>query len=45
MVAAIPLGRMAEPQDIANVVCYVASDEAAMITGQDIVANGGSYFK
>lgn len=45
MVAAIPLGRMAEPQDIANVVCFVASDEAAMITGQDIVANGGSYFK
>ncbi|MBU3600432.1 SDR family oxidoreductase [Polynucleobacter sp. 30F-ANTBAC] len=45
MIAAIPLGRMAEPQDIANVVCFVASDEAAMITGQDIVANGGSYFK
>jgi 3-oxoacyl-[acyl-carrier protein] reductase len=45
MVAAIPLGRMAEPEDIANVVCFVASDDAAMITGQDVVANGGSYFK
>jgi 3-oxoacyl-[acyl-carrier protein] reductase len=45
MVAAIPLGRIAEPDDIANVVAFVASDEAAMITGADIVANGGSYFK
>ena len=45
MVAAIPLGRIAEPDDIASVVAFVASDEAAMITGADIVANGGSYFK
>ena len=45
MVAAIPLGRIAEPDDIANVVAFVASDEAAMITGADIIANGGSYFK
>jgi 3-oxoacyl-[acyl-carrier protein] reductase len=45
MIAAIPLGRIAEPNDIASVVAFLASDEAAMITGADIVANGGSYFK
>lgn len=45
MIQAIPLGRIAEPDDIAAVVAFVASDEAAMITGADIVANGGSYFK
>ena len=45
MIAAIPLGRIADPSDIANVVAFLSSDEAAMITGADIVANGGSYFK
>ncbi|MBV6417646.1 MAG: 3-oxoacyl-[acyl-carrier-protein] reductase FabG [Steroidobacteraceae bacterium] len=45
MIAAIPLGRIAEPTDIASVVAFLASDDAAMITGADIVANGGSYFK
>ena len=45
MVAAIPLGRIGEPDDIARVVAFVASDDAAMITGADIIANGGSYFK
>lgn len=45
MVAGIPLGRMAEPADIAGVVAFLASDDAAMITGSDLVANGGSYFK
>ena len=30
---------------IARTVAFVASDDAAMITGADIVANGGSYFK
>lgn len=44
MVAAVPLGRIAEPEDIAGVVAFVASEDAAMITGADIVANGGSYF-
>jgi 3-oxoacyl-[acyl-carrier protein] reductase len=45
MISAIPLGRIAAPDDIASVVAFLASDEAAMITGADIVANGGSYFK
>lgn len=45
MIAGIPLGRIGEPDDIAGVVAFVASDDAAMMTGSDIVANGGSYFK
>lgn len=45
MISSIPLGRIAEPDDIAAVVAFLVSDEAAMITGADIVANGGSYFK
>lgn len=35
------LGRIAEPDDIARVVVFLASDEAAWITGQNIGANGG----
>ena len=45
MIQAIPLGRIAEPDDIASVVAFLASDDAAMITGADVIANGGSYFK
>jgi 3-oxoacyl-[acyl-carrier protein] reductase len=39
----IPLGRLGTPQDVANVVCFLASDEAAYITGQVIAVNGGMY--
>jgi 3-oxoacyl-[acyl-carrier protein] reductase len=34
-------GRIAEPEDIARVVVFLASDEASWITGQNIGANGG----
>lgn len=44
MEAAIPLGRMAEPAEIANAVCWLAGDESSMCTGSVLVANGGSYF-
>ena len=37
----IPLGRMAEPMDIAQTVAFLASDEADFITGQVISPNGG----
>ena len=41
--AQIPLGRLGTPEDVANTVCFLASDEAAYITGQVIAVNGGMY--
>lgn len=40
-IEAIPLGRMGAPQDIAKAVAFLASDEAAYITGQTLVVDGG----
>jgi 3-oxoacyl-[acyl-carrier protein] reductase len=37
----IPLGRLGRPQDVADVVCFLASDTAAYITGQTITVDGG----
>ncbi|MEU7979158.1 SDR family NAD(P)-dependent oxidoreductase [Micromonospora sp. NPDC049081] len=39
--ATIPLGRMAEPADVANAVAYLLSDAAAMVTGQTLFVDGG----
>lgn len=39
----IPLGRLGAPQDVAWAVCFLASDEAAYITGQVVGVNGGMY--
>jgi len=39
--AAIPLGRMGSPADIAAAVLYLASDEAAWVTGTTLHVNGG----
>ena len=39
--AAIPMGRMGAPEDIARTVAFLASDEAAYITGQVIAVDGG----
>lgn len=36
-----PMGRIGEPEDIANLVSFLASDEASFITGQAISADGG----
>ena len=44
MESAIPLGRMAEPEEIAQAVCWLAGDASIMCTGSVLVANGGSYF-
>lgn len=39
-----PLGRIVESKDVANLIAFLASDEAAMITGQAYNINGGTLF-
>jgi 3-oxoacyl-[acyl-carrier protein] reductase len=39
----IPLQRLGTPHDVASAVCFLASDEAAYITGQVLAVNGGMY--
>lgn len=39
--ATIPMRRLAEPEDIASAVAYLASDDASYITGQHLSVNGG----
>ena len=43
MEAAIPLGRMADPAEVAAAVAFLAGDQASFVTGSVLVANGGSY--
>lgn len=41
IVAAIPLGRLGDPMDIANCVLFLASDEASYVTGAEFTVDGG----
>lgn len=41
--AKIPMRRMGRPQEIANAVAFLASDQAAYITGETLHINGGMY--
>lgn len=41
--AAIPLGRLGTPEDVASAVAFLASEEASYITGQVLAVNGGMY--
>lgn len=37
----VPLGRMSEPSDVANAAIYLASDEAAFVSGVNLPVDGG----
>ncbi|KGQ28964.1 3-ketoacyl-ACP reductase [Gallibacterium anatis] len=41
--AQVPAGRLGEPKDIAKAVAFLASDDAAYITGETLHVNGGMY--
>jgi 3-oxoacyl-[acyl-carrier protein] reductase len=42
MAAQIPLRRLGTPEEIAHAMQYLASDEAAFVTGQTLVLDGGA---
>jgi len=42
MGARIPLGRIGKPEDMAGVVAFLLSDDAAYMTGQSVAVNGGA---
>ena len=39
----IPLGRLGAPEEIAGLIIYLCSDEAAFVTGANIAINGGQH--
>jgi 3-oxoacyl-[acyl-carrier protein] reductase len=41
VIASTPLGRFGQPEDIARVAVFLASDEAGWLTGEVIFAGGG----
>ena len=43
-VARVPLGRLAEPEEIASVGCFLITDAARYMTGEVVIVNGGAQF-
>ncbi|MFT5059736.1 MAG: acetoacetyl-CoA reductase, partial [Polaromonas sp.] len=44
IIAAIPAGRLGEPEEIARCVAFLASDDSGFINGSTISANGAQFF-
>lgn len=43
MATNVPLGRLADPDEVATTALFLASDESSYVTGHTLMANGGSY--
>jgi NAD(P)-dependent dehydrogenase (short-subunit alcohol dehydrogenase family) len=43
ILAGIPLGRLSQPEEIATVIAFLASDDASYVNGVCIDVNGGSW--
>jgi acetoacetyl-CoA reductase len=41
----IPIGRLGKPEEVAGLIIYLASDEAAFVTGANIAINGGQHMQ
>jgi acetoacetyl-CoA reductase len=41
----IPLSRLGKPEEIAGLIIYLCSDEAAFVTGANIAINGGQHMQ
>lgn len=41
----IPVGRLGKPEEVAGLIVYLASDEAAFVTGANIAINGGQHMQ
>ena len=38
-----PMGRLAEPEQVAEAIAFLASDRASFVSGQTLYVNGGSF--
>jgi acetoacetyl-CoA reductase len=45
IVAQIPMGRLAKPEEIAGLIAYLSSEEAGYVTGANISINGGLHME
>ena len=45
LLSRLPVGRLGQPEDVANTVLFLASEQAGFICGQNIIVDGGSTYK
>jgi acetoacetyl-CoA reductase len=41
----IPVGRLGKPEEVAGLIIYLASEDAAFVTGANIAINGGHHMQ